>query len=100
MGGEELVRAVLTNNTEEKEIGMSEEYLKKAFTYHPPTGTQPERYVLLRDLAKGFAEGVLKHCPESRERSLALTNIEQAVMWANASIARNGTFWPHRDADA
>lgn len=28
-------------------------------------------------------------CPESRERSLAFTKIDEAVMWANASIARN-----------
>jgi hypothetical protein len=28
-------------------------------------------------------------CPESREKSLAITNLEQAVMWANAAIARN-----------
>lgn len=28
-------------------------------------------------------------CPESREKSLAVTNLEESVMWANASIARN-----------
>jgi hypothetical protein len=30
----------------------------------------------------------VEHTPESREQSLALTNLEQAVMWANAAIAR------------
>jgi hypothetical protein len=29
------------------------------------------------------------NCPDSREKSLAMTNLEQAVMWANAAIARN-----------
>ncbi len=28
-------------------------------------------------------------CPESREKSLAITNLQQSVMWANASIAIN-----------
>ena len=28
-------------------------------------------------------------CPKSREKSLAITKIEEAMMWANASIARN-----------
>ena len=28
------------------------------------------------------------HCPESREASLAITKLEEAIMWANAAIAR------------
>lgn len=28
-------------------------------------------------------------CPSSRERSLAMTKLEEAVMWANSAIARN-----------
>ena len=28
-------------------------------------------------------------CPNSREKSLAMTKLEESVMWANASIARN-----------
>lgn len=28
-------------------------------------------------------------CPPGRERSLAITNLEQASMWAKAAIARN-----------
>jgi hypothetical protein len=59
------------------------------FTYHPPFGTQAARYEELRELAKGLAASYLEHCPESRERSLALTKLEEAVMWANAAIARN-----------
>lgn len=59
------------------------------FAYHPPRGTQPERYEYLRAVAKKFATDILEDCPNSRERSLALTNLEQAVFWANAAIARN-----------
>ena len=59
------------------------------FTYHAPKEGQPAKYEAIRDEAKSLAKRIIHLCPESRERSLALTNLEQAVMWANASIARN-----------
>jgi hypothetical protein len=43
----------------------------------------------LRRLAKTFAHQIVDLCPESRERSLALTHAEEALMWAVASKARN-----------
>jgi hypothetical protein len=63
--------------------------LKKRFTYHPPKGDQADRYVEIRDKAHDFATLILAKTPGSREQSLALTKLEEAVMWANASIARN-----------
>ena len=36
-----------------------------------------------------MAEEIVKHTPPSREQSLALTALEECVMWANAAIARN-----------
>jgi hypothetical protein len=63
--------------------------LENIYTYHRPFGNQQERYVELRDAGKDIAQAVLQHCPESTERTLALRKIEEAIMWANASIARN-----------
>lgn len=63
--------------------------IENSFTYHPPKGDQQSRYVFLRDEAKELALNIMLSCPDSRERSLALTKLEEAVMWANASIARN-----------
>lgn len=63
--------------------------LENIFTYHAPFGTQQERYVKLRDSGKATAGAILDFCPPSAERTLALRKIEEAVMWANASIARN-----------
>jgi hypothetical protein len=60
-----------------------------AFTYHPPKGNQAARYEHIRSEAKVLATQLCDACPESRELSLALTNLEQAVFWANAAIARN-----------
>jgi hypothetical protein len=36
-----------------------------------------------------LAETIMCVCPNSRERSLALTKLEECMFWANASIARN-----------
>lgn len=63
--------------------------LEKNFTYHKPRTDQIGRYEVIRDRAKEYAEMLTKMCPPSCELSLALTNLEQCVMWANASIARN-----------
>lgn len=59
------------------------------FTYHAPKGNQVERYQEIRDAARLFAELINIYCPDSREKSLALTHLEEAVFWANAAIARN-----------
>ena len=63
--------------------------LQNRFTYHAPKNDQPARYEDIRKTGREFAEVVNAHCPDSRERSLAITKIEEAVMWANAAIARN-----------
>jgi len=62
--------------------------LANRFTYHPPQGDQTERYEVLRNTGLALAEQIMGLTPPSREQSLALTNVEQAIMWANAAIAR------------
>lgn len=58
------------------------------FMYHPPKPGQPEKYEALRGKAKELAEMINALCPVGHEQSLAMTNLEQAIFWANASIAR------------
>ncbi len=58
------------------------------FTYHPPHGDQPRRFMLIRDAALQLADLIVSNTPDSREQSLAITKLEEAVMWANAAIAR------------
>jgi len=68
---------------------MTYEELKKRFTYHAPKGDQPARYEQIRLHARDLAERIEIACPKSREKSLAFIKLEEAVMWANAAIARN-----------
>lgn len=63
--------------------------IQNSFTYHAPTGDQPERYTRLRNAAGELANLFVTNCPPSRELSLALTNLEMAVFCANAAIARH-----------
>lgn len=63
--------------------------LENNFRYHSPIDDQPDRYVHLREMAKELAYTIVRNTPPSREQSLALTNLEQAIFWANAAIARN-----------
>lgn len=68
---------------------MDEAVIDNNFTYHAPHDDQPARYERLRAEAKALATSINDLCPESRERSSAFTKLEEAIMWANASIARN-----------
>lgn len=65
------------------------EQIESNFTYHSPKDDQPLRFIQLREKAKEYALLIAELCPDSREASLALTRLEEAMMWANASIARN-----------
>ena len=64
--------------------------LDNDFCYHAPTSEQIPKYQGLRAAFKNLATEIVETCPDSRERSTALTHLETAMFWANASIARNG----------
>lgn len=68
---------------------MNLDELLKRFTYHAPKDGQPEKYVALRDKARELAMLIDESQPDSREKSLSVTAIEEAVFWGNAGIARN-----------
>lgn len=62
--------------------------------------TNPFESIPLTELSKDKVDVVREHaltlyhninllCPNSREKSLAITNLEQAIMWTNRSIAFN-----------
>lgn len=59
------------------------------FTHHAVKPGQVERYDNVRKASGALAKTFSEICPASRELSLALTNLEQAMFWANAAIARN-----------
>ena len=68
---------------------MNNTKIDNAFTYHAPKEGQPAKYQAIREKAKELAYLVDDLVPASREQSLAITKLEECVMWANAGIARN-----------
>lgn len=69
---------------------MKQDEIDNIFTYHVPTPEQQVIYVELREMAKAFGHYINSHCPESREKSIALTKLQETVMMANVSIAIHG----------
>lgn len=63
--------------------------IENNFMYHSPKDGQAEKYEEIRVKGKELAYLIDGICPNSREKSLAMTKLEESVMWANASIARN-----------
>lgn len=67
----------------------TEETIEKGFHYHAPYGDQPEPYDEINEAAKNLAEVINRNCPTGREKSLAITKLQESKMWANAAIACN-----------
>jgi hypothetical protein len=65
-------------------------------TNQTPTPDRVARIERVRDGAKRLAGIIYQNCPESRERALALTSLEQSLMNAVASIAREA--WGEENA--
>jgi len=63
--------------------------VENIFTYHSPGEWDRVKYETIRNEARRLALLILKACPDGPEKERALANLENAVMWANASIARN-----------
>lgn len=63
--------------------------IRNRFTYHAPKGDQAARYEHIRAAALSFAQLALDLTPQCREQSLAVTHLEEAVMFFNAAIARH-----------
>ena len=65
------------------------EQIENNFAYHPADELKGRLHGILREALKETAYAIDSMCPNSREKSLAMTKLEEAMMWANAAIARN-----------
>lgn len=68
---------------------MTTNQINNIFTYHAPREQQITKYAELREKARTLAITINDLCPESREKSLAITHLQATIMFANASIAIN-----------
>lgn len=63
--------------------------LENRFTYHPPQPGQAERYEQIRAGGLALARLLAELCPSSPELTRAVNAVDEAVMLANAAIARH-----------
>ena len=60
--------------------------LARSLTNVTPTDDGIERIEKVREAGRELAYALAWFCPDSRERSLAATHLEETVMWAVKSI--------------
>lgn len=64
--------------------------IEKNFKYHAPKDKGAVlAHETVRNECRHLASTLDGLLPNSREKSLAMTKLEEVMMWANASIARN-----------
>lgn len=70
-------------------LALTFEEIEKRFNYHAPTPEKKTLHENVRYRLKQVALDLNQSLPPSREMSLFFTHLEEAMMWANAAIARN-----------
>ena len=65
------------------------EELRARFEYAATDGDQRERIALIRDEAIHLAIDIEEYVPDSRAKSIALTKLEEAAMWAIKGISHS-----------
>jgi len=69
---------------------MAAEDLDHRFDHHAPTSDEiAQGHDFLRKECRVLAHSIDRILVDGREKSLALTKLEETMFWANASIARN-----------
>ncbi|MET8648427.1 Acb2/Tad1 domain-containing protein [Nocardia aurea] len=65
--------------------------LANRFAFHAAqTQERRDEHERVRDAVGELAVKLNEWLPEGREKSVVFTNLEQAMFWANAGIARQG----------
>lgn len=65
--------------------------LHNRFVFHPATEITAPLHAEVRDRCYALALSMRDLLPPGREQALVITKIEEAMMWANAAIARHTT---------
>lgn len=63
--------------------------LTNRFAYHPPSVQHTQRHEFARVVVRATADELDACAPDCREKSLAVTALEEALFWINAAIARH-----------
>jgi hypothetical protein len=61
--------------------------IENRFSYHQPTAETVKIHESVRAAYRTMAHFVAGQTPEGRHQSLALTALQESLMWANAAVA-------------
>lgn len=63
--------------------------IEHRFAFHPATTVEKrDAHSSVRQSCRELADYINEACPDGREKSTAITRLEEVMMWANAAIAR------------
>ncbi len=63
--------------------------IENRFAFHPaPDQEKRDDHASVRQACRQAADRIDELCPEGREKSLAITKLEEAMFWGNAALAR------------
>lgn len=65
------------------------ERIDKDFSFYHPTENTKEKLDLVHGMFKALGYNILDLTPPGREQSLCITNLEQALGWADKAVERN-----------
>ena len=66
--------------------------LEHRFAFHPATTEEKrDEHTSMRQACLRAAQTIDETAPDGREKSLAITKLEEAMMWANAAVARGNS---------
>jgi hypothetical protein len=68
---------------------LTDEEIKRRTTYHAPTPEAIGKHEMVRGIVTDALFQTDTNIPDCREKSLAITKLEEYMFWANAAIARN-----------
>jgi hypothetical protein len=68
---------------------MPKAHIDKPFAYHRPSPDGLARITALREAFSQTKAAIEMQCPESRQRSVALTELETSAMWAIKAVVFN-----------
>jgi hypothetical protein len=68
---------------------VTTEDIQNRFGFHPATDETRPMHQEIRACFTEFADFLNERLPAGREKSLALTALQEAAMWSNAAVACN-----------
>jgi hypothetical protein len=63
--------------------------IDKPYAYHKPTDDGMSRINRLREAFSAVDRAIRETCPDSRHKSVAITELETAAMWAIKAVVFN-----------